>query len=467
MAKVVINFLNRIEGYLKVELEVENKIVTDAKCQAINYRGIEEILTGRDLRDGIYFTSRISGISSFSHGIAAVKAFNAAFSLMDSKNARNLKNIQLGACFINSHISHFYQRALFDYLKGNGKPPFGELKKGDYRFSLQQEKQLMANYFEAMDVVRTSMDIIAIFGGKYPHTASLVPGGISEHIDAQKIILLKTQLNRINKFIINKYIPDVRLLNQVYNDGSAMGIGNKQFLSFGCFSLDNDFKDQGLKLFAQGVYKNNSTMESISDDIREDIQYSFYKGQGASGDVFSTHKISNNKVNAYTWVKAPRYQDEAFEVGPLARMIITNPKISNGGRFTDLGKGIFSVNGRHLARAEECLLIAENMGQWLDKLNPDKVISVPYQSISAGQGTGLTESPQGALGHWLKTNGKNITGYNIIDPSTWNLSPIDEKGNHGPIEKALIGTEFRDLSQPIEISRIIQSFDPNITAAVH
>jgi len=82
-------------------------------------------------------------------------------------------------------------------------------------------------------------------------------------------------------------------------------------------------------------------------------------------------------------------------------------------------------------------------------------------------GIGLTEAPRGALGHWLQvTNGK-ISRYQIVTPTCWNASPRDAKGRRGPMEEALIGTPVSDISQPVEVVRVIHSFDPCLSCAVH
>ena len=63
--------------------------------------------------------------------------------------------------------------------------------------------------------------------------------------------------------------------------------------------------------------------------------------------------------------------------------------------------------------------------------------------------------------------GGKITDYQIIIPSTWNLSPHDPKGNYGPLEQALIGVPVADVEKPINALRTVHSFDPCTACAVH
>jgi Ni,Fe-hydrogenase I large subunit len=101
------------------------------------------------------------------------------------------------------------------------------------------------------------------------------------------------------------------------------------------------------------------------------------------------------------------------------------------------------------------------------------------------KGAGLTEAPRGALGHWIvigknksspkydKYKGK-VANYQIITPTAWNINPKDaadagEKtlGLMGPIERCIWHTPLVAESEPIEILRVIHSFDPCCACTVH
>jgi hydrogenase large subunit len=178
------------------------------------------------------------------------------------------------------------------------------------------------------------------------------------------------------------------------------------------------------------------------------------------------------KTKAYSWLKAPRYRGLPYETGALARMWV------NG----DYHAGI-SVMDRHLARAAEALKVAQAMVTWVDGLNPSGAVAVRANvptstttsstnpntppSTTSFSAIGLTEAPRGALGHWLQiTNGK-ISRYQIVTPTCWNASPRDATGRRGPLEEALMGTPVQDLDQPVEVVRVIHSFDPCLSCAVH
>ncbi|MBM4028651.1 MAG: nickel-dependent hydrogenase large subunit, partial [Planctomycetes bacterium] len=163
-----------------------------------------------------------------------------------------------------------------------------------------------------------------------------------------------------------------------------------------------------------------------------------------------------SKSNAYSWLKAPRYSGRPCEVGPLARMWI-NGEYAHG----------VSVMDRHLARAQEALKIAQAAQRWLEELVPDGPVYTPPVIPAMATGMGLTEAPRGALGHWLGISGGRISQYQVITPTTWNASPRDNKGILGPMEEALLGTPVQNPEKPIEVMRVIHSFDPCLDCAVH
>ncbi len=62
MAKIVIDPITRIEGHLRIEVEVKEGVVTNAWSSSTMFRGIENILKGRDPRGAWTITQRICGV---------------------------------------------------------------------------------------------------------------------------------------------------------------------------------------------------------------------------------------------------------------------------------------------------------------------------------------------------------------------------------------------------------------------
>ena len=119
---VAVGPVTRIEGHLDIEMTLDAvdgvQRVVDARCSGTMFRGFEEILKGRNPRDAIHITQRICGVCPTSHAVAASKSLEVAYGrqAIPPDNGRILRNLILGADFLQSHILSFYQLAMLDYV---------------------------------------------------------------------------------------------------------------------------------------------------------------------------------------------------------------------------------------------------------------------------------------------------------------------------------------------------------------
>ena len=116
--------LTRIEGHLDIEVSVEpGSGVVSARCSGTMFRGFERILQGRDPRDAPHYTQRICGVCPIAHGMTASLTLESAFGITPVDNGRILRNLILGANFLQSHVLHFYHLALLDYVDATAPCP--------------------------------------------------------------------------------------------------------------------------------------------------------------------------------------------------------------------------------------------------------------------------------------------------------------------------------------------------------
>jgi hydrogenase large subunit len=472
----VIDPVTRLEGHLKITVTVDGGVVTDAKATGTLFRGFEKLLIGRHPADAQHITQRICGVCPVSHGMASVMALDAAYGRTVSSNSRIMRNLVMGANMLDSHILHFYHLTLPDFVDVIlPMAPWSPSWNVDKRISASDSlgQKLVANYTLALDKRRQAHEMGAIFGGRLPHTPSYIPGGITTPFPTStQITKFKDYLAGLVSFIQNTYINDVKAVANVYaqnpgiypnhsGDYYTIGEGPGNLLAFGAF----DQGSAGL-LFPQGRLDNGTVSSTVNLGlITEAVTYSWYNQaelNPASGDTVPVDP--DQKTTAYSWLKAPRYDREPYEAGPLARMWVK----FKGDAATWAGGGI-SVMDRHLARAYEALILAQAMQTWVGQLNASTTQSIPSPAAAPASATavGLTEAPRGALGHWLQISSGTISRYQIITPTCWNASPMDAAGVKGPIEQALIGTPVKDINQPIEVLRVIHSFDPCLSCAVH
>lgn len=446
---------------MKIEVEVDGGKVTDAHSTGTLFRGLELILQGHDPRDAQEIVQRICGVCPIGHATAATLALDDAFGIKPPTNGRIIRNLILGSNYIQSHILHFYHLAALDYVKSPEIDPLVPQYKGDYRLPDAVNGQAVQHYLEALEMRKKAHEMLAIFGGRTPGNRAIVPGGVTETVDAEKVVHFKYRLKELIDFIDNKYVPDVLAVANVYKDWLDIGRGCQKFLAYGAFPLD-DSGDPKLFL-PRGTYAGGSIGEMDPKKITEEVKYSWYNDD-TGGNTPDKSVITPNptKKDAYSWLKAPRYDGQVYEVGPLARAIIGKDEF-----ISSLGDKAFSVMGRHAARALECKKLAHAMVDWLGQLEPGKPTCTPHQIPSTASGVGLTEAARGALGHWIEIKSQRVDKYNAVVPTTWNGGPRDSKGQLGPIEQALIGTPVADPSNPIEVVRVIRSFDPCLACAIH
>ena len=504
MTTITVDPITRIEGHLKIEVTTENGVVKEAQSSGVLFRGMELILQGRDPRDAQRYTQRICGVCPTSHSIASTLNLDSAFGVDDKipDNGRLVRNLILGAAHIADHILHFYHLTALDYVDVtkvagyNGNDPAlnsvkefalrGELApfvpryEGDYRLSDQMNIDALAHYVKALEMRSKGQEMLTIFGGKMPHNMGVVPGGVTETVTVDKIASFLWRLNELRDFIDNVYIPDVLAVAEAYSDYFEIGAGCGNLLSYGSFDLDGKNADltKRARLLKQGTVSADLKPGSLdTNKIMEHVKHSWY-ADSTSGKhpAQGMTEPQPNKGGAYSWVKAPRYDGKVYEVGPLARVAVTyangDPTVkalvdSVLSKFNASPKVLFSVLGRHAARALYTKFVADSMPGWLLQLKPGEPAYVDYDLPDEATGMGLVDAARGALGHWIEIKDKKIANYQCVVPSTWNLCPKDDKGQPGPVEQALIGTKIKDEANPFEIGRIVRSFDPCLACAIH
>ncbi|MGD9732724.1 MAG: nickel-dependent hydrogenase large subunit [Desulfamplus sp.] len=527
--RITIDPITRLEGHLKIEVEVENGKVKDAWSSGQMFRGIEMMLKGRDPRDAHHFVQRSCGVCTYVHALSSVKAVEDACKITIPDNARLVRNLMHGAQFQHDHIVHFYHLHALDWVdivsalsadpkktealsaNASGRPqksdyfkavqdklkafvgseqlgPFNNGYWGHSAYKLPAEANLMAasHYLEALQLQAKAARMHAIFGGKNPHPQFLVVGGITSvgDLTVDRIKEFEDIWKETKDFVDNVYIPDLLAVASFYKDWAAIGGNNASFLAYGDFANDAAEKE---KLLPAGFIRNKVPVEDMSPDkITEDVTKGWYeKGEAKHPYAGETKPIQGevtyNTNDKYSWIKAPRYDGFAAEVGPLARVLVAYGKNAPGvqalvdGTLKKLGIGVdalFSTLGRTAARALETKIIGDAMGGWLEALKSniakgDKKTYQPWTMPKTGKGFGLNDVPRGALGHWIEIADGKIKNYQYVVPSTWNFGPADAKGNKGPVEKALIGTPIADPSKPLEVLRTVHSYDPCIACAVH
>ncbi|HEX8939167.1 MAG TPA: nickel-dependent hydrogenase large subunit [Candidatus Limnocylindrales bacterium] len=553
MTRIAVDPITRIEGHLRIEVEVENGVVTDAWSSGTMFRGMELILQGRDPRDAWVFAQRACGVCTTVHALASVRAVEQALGLRIPRNARLVRNLIAGIQYVQDHVIHFYHlhaldwvdvvsalsadpaktsslaQAISDWPKSSATyfagvqaklktfvasgqlGPFANGYWGHPAYKLPPEANLLAvaHYLEALDWQRQVIRIHALLGSKNPHPQTYAVGGMALGLDPNSPTALNARglseiaelIAQAKEFVDKVYIPDVLAVAGFYEDWAGYGKGIGNYLAYGEFPEDDSGLPAGLYL-PRGRVMGRDLSKVLPVDqlgVGETVAHSWYTY--SDGDASLHHPLkgeTNPKYSGptppfdhidsdkYSWLKAPRYEDQPMEVGPLARMLVAyasghkDVKAAVDGVLSTLKVGpeaLFSTLGRIAARAVETQLIAARLGTWLTQLEQNlatgdlAVADVskwdPSSWPTHAEGWGMEEAPRGALGHWIVIDDEKIHNYQLVVPSTWNGSPRDAKGRRGAWEEALVGTPIADPTKPVEVLRTVHSFDPCMACAVH
>lgn len=494
--RVTIDPMTRIEGHLSVDLGIDRGILREARCSGVLFRGIEQILKGRDPRDAHIITQRICGVCPQSHAIAAVNAIEDAAGVAKAipRNAWLTRNIVQGLYEVADHMLHFYQLAALDYVDitacadysgpddalnsvkefiSRGElGPFAANGKVDFRLPKSASREAVGHYVKAIEVRKKAHEAAALLGGKVPHNVGVVPGGVTSEPTINTALYVYWQSMEVRDFVDNVYLPDVLAVAEAYKDYFEVGIGCQEGLSFGAYQVDAE-----TRMLKPGLTRDGLEHEPLDlEGIAEEVASSWYS-ESSGGVPSSANTIPEpGFAGRYSWIKSPRYHGRVCEVGPAATMLVSyaagDPrvrKLVDGAlaKFKLRPKALFSTMGRHLARALLAKMIADSLPGWALALKPGEPWRVDFRVPEEGSGVGTTDAPRGALSHWLTIEGGKIANYQCISPTTWNASPRDAAEVPGPIEQALEGLRVKDPDSPIEALRVIRSFDPCLGCAVH
>ncbi|HSQ79289.1 MAG TPA: nickel-dependent hydrogenase large subunit [Candidatus Bathyarchaeia archaeon] len=449
MATTTIDPLTRVEGHLKIKIEVSGGLVSNAWSSGLLFRGFETILQGRDPRDAPALTARICGVCHAVHRLTSIQALENAAGVVPPPEAVRIRNIIQGVNFIYSHAAHIFVLAGPDYDLYGLVPGLSEGKNQDAYNSVLKTAVLPAQ--------RLCHEIGAIFGGKTPHHMTTVPGGVTCVPTQAAIDLAMSKLGSL-KSLVGKYFPAVHsYLDSHRSELQSIGRGCGNFIAYGVFADPAAPTDVGRRLLKRGVLVGGQQMPFDEARITEAVRYSWYTDDsGGTPSVEPPPQPSAGKSGAYSWIKAPRYGGIVCEAGPLARMIVS-------GRYPNRS----SLYDRLKARVLEAELVLKSVERWIHELKPGSGVYRSYVNPGAALGIGLWEAPRGANGHWVAIEGGRISHYQVVPPTNWNASPRDDAGQPGPIEQAIIGTPEPDEQRAANTQRIVRSFDPCIACSVH
>ena len=382
--RITIDPITRIEGHLRIDCEVDGGKVVNAWSSGQMWRGIEQILVGRDPRDAWAITQRICGVCTTVHAITSVRAVENALKMEIPLNAQYIRNMIMAAHGIHDHIVHFYHLSALDWvdivsaLDADPKKTAAlaetlsnwhlnsvhemtavqeRLKKfvasgqlgifangywGHPAMRLTPEVNLLAaaHYLQALDVQRKANEIVTILGSKTPHIQNVAVGGVANaiNLDSQstlnmeRLYHIKTIIDQLGAFINNAYLVDVAAVGANYPEWTTYGAGVTNYLSVPDMPLDTkgtQFELPGGYIDAGdiGTFKPIANYQDkfFEDGVKESVKHAWYKGGKGALHPYVGETVPEytdfQDDGKYSWVKAPTFYDKRAQVGPLANVL--------------------------------------------------------------------------------------------------------------------------------------------------
>ena len=406
---IIKELIEKIEGEAELDFILNKNKIEDVKIKFGLFRGIENILIGKAARDALVITPRVCGICNHAHLIAAVRAIEDGYAKSGikvelSNKAKDIREFTLSCELIQNHIKWFYL-SILPKLEALVNEKSGE------------NYGLKASYLST-----TITKALAIFGGQWPHSSYAVPGGITcdpTYIDImQAENLLDESIQFFEKMVIQMPLEEYLAIDTI---SSLHKIGG----------------DFGKVLALMGMHEIANMGQSYDRFIVFSDSILSKSGKSMATTVFNVDvNYVEESLQKESMAKAVRYKQIFYEVGPLARGMVSKEPIIKS--MHKLYKD--SIFTRVFSRVHEIALLLKQNKILLKSLNLDEPSCTIHKDIKelSFEGVGTVEAARGSLIHRTKVEKGYIKSYQIITPTQWNLSN-GTKESLGIAQKAMIG----------------------------
>ncbi|MBK8120642.1 MAG: nickel-dependent hydrogenase large subunit [Sulfuritalea sp.] len=383
--RITIDPITRIEGHLRIDVDVDGGRIKKAWSSGQMWRGVELILLGRDPRDAWAITQRICGVCTTVHAITSVRAVENALQMEIPLNAQYIRNLVILAHAVHDAIVHFYHLSALDWVDvtsalkadpdntailGESLSSWHLNSKHEMRRVHQRLKQFVnggqlgiftngywghpamklspevnllavAHYLQALEVQRKANKIVSILGAKTPHIQNVAVGGVANPLatDSQavltveRLLAVKGFIDELADFVKNVYLIDVAAVGAFYADWTKIGKGVTNYLSVPDIPLDTkgtQFAFPGGYIEAGDLGKRKA-ITSFNDEywikgVEEAVKHSWYNyDKDGALHPYKGQTVPNYtdfKDDAkYSWLKSPTFYGKTAQVGPLARVL--------------------------------------------------------------------------------------------------------------------------------------------------
>ena len=417
-----VNHVTRVEGHGNIRLRASDGKVEHVEWQVPEApRFFEAMVRGRSFEDIQTIVSRICGICSVTHSMAAIKGIEDAMGIKVSEQTDKLRILCHYGEQIESHSLHVGYLVAPDLLGQNSVIPL-----------VASHPDVVKTVIRLHRLGNTWMETI---GGRMTHPITLKPGGFTAIPSEQKLRELKKA--------IEDAVPDLKILAEV-----VLSLADK------LPSFDRDTEYIALK---------------------QSDHYTFYHGDIASTDtdeivpIQEFERVVNEYVLPQSTAKWCKWHRDSYAVGALARFNLNAehllPMATETAKQFGLEKGACNPYLNNVAQVIECVQVAEHSLQLIDELLTKGLKPEPVKvEPTAGEGVGCVEAPRGILFHRYVFDEKGLcTKANICIPTGQNHANIQK--DFEELAPQIIDRDQDEIRLLLEM--LVRSYDPCISCSTH
>ncbi|HWA89903.1 MAG TPA: nickel-dependent hydrogenase large subunit [Rhizomicrobium sp.] len=514
-------------------VDLDSRSVADVAAMATMFRGYETLLTKRDLREVGLISATASGICGGVHAATSAQCLEMALGVRPPPLGILARNLLLGCQYLNDNPMHLFILSGPDYSETTIRATNPEIwAKAEHApaphasvhgYATVAEIMTELNrpggklFGEALDKMRLARAAYALLGGKYPHSESIVPGGVNLSLTVEQLDAFLLKLAPFDDYARRC----ARLWDDVFDflyeadpRFEDLGRAPANMLDFGQWDHDEHYDATyencdvwgekrwstpgaviGGALVTTRLSELNLGLEEFVDHSWCDAWRSLGYPVGARHPWNKSVARNPDKDGAYSWASTIAWDRSSFEVGAYARLYISalarklppSAFMASTGRSLVLGglewrvPQVWNAFERNRARAyavafnlaaiKECHARAKAL-----IARGETAMRAAFDLPESGRrfGVGFGGAGRGLLAHWAVLEGAEIANYQIAIPSRVNASPRAPWGQLGPMEQAVASTPIVEANwtgpedfSGIDVVRAIQSFDPCMPCKAH
>ncbi len=414
---ISIQNISKIEGHADLDVKVRNGRVQEVKLQFTdNKRFFTQAIRGQSVETLPQSVARICGTCSLAHTMCCIEAIEKALKVPVSEQARALKKLTMYGLMIRDHALHIYLFSLPDVFEKDSVLDF----QGE-------ETQYLKDSF---DVKRAGNKLTTVVAGRAVHAPYPVPGGFSVLPDEKELNTLIPELKLAREKVMKVLGVYAKCDKNYVRETKFVALGGEEFNFLGDYILTSN----GEKIQEENYFEH---LEKVVIPYSQAVGYEFEDDTYMLG-ALARLNLNKDKLHANTKKDCAKY----LKLFPSNNIFLNN-----------LAQGIEIVHA-----IDHSIEIIENL-----KLKPEEPPKLEYRDC---QGVGVIEAPRGILYYHLtlKKDGTVKDG-GIITPTQQNQINMEldiKKIVQNEIDR---GTSKEAIQY--ELEKLVRSYDPCISCAVH